>query len=206
MTDKKIKFRRIVGALAGSSPGALVVLGQEYRHIDRFPKQPELTILYHLLEFFESDDLSQLFEVARQWNWKYRCTGFYRRLTHKALVDFLQLWNAEQMKAGNALFHLSEAPFTQTQEHHRRGSIEAHLTLLREYIKPAQKRLVGLRGTRLAAHLAEIPREVTNLKDLDYPSVSALGYALAAITPTEYHDREEAEIEALVRELEEFDD
>ncbi len=208
MTEKKIEIRRAVGALAwpGSAAGSVVILGQEYRHIDQHPNQGEIQVLYHLVHFFESDDLSQLLETARELNWKHGCMGFYARLSHKSGVDFLQLWNREQMKKGRTLFHLAEAPMTQTEEHHRKGSIEAHLSLLREYLRPEKKRLIGLRGTKLAAYLNEIPRQATKLKDLDHPSVAALGYALAALVPTEYYDREQAEAESYLRELEEFDD
>jgi hypothetical protein len=191
------KLKRTVGALAwpGSAPGAVVVLGQEYRITDNFPKENDIQILYHVLDFFQSKDLSQLIETARQFNWEHACESFYARLNHKAGTDFLQLWNQEQQKARKALFYLTEAPMTAREEHHRRGNIEVHVALLREYIRPEKKRLIfGDWSTKLKAPLEAIqPLDATKLKDLDYPIVSALAYCLAGIVPTETYDQESRE-------------
>jgi hypothetical protein len=178
--QKELMLSRVYAGFVwpGVNPGAVAVVGEEATV--RRGEEPRLYLLHH----FENHDEGELLRLSSEIEGPYAILNFYGRLddTH---MQFLSLWNRRRRDDHKREFHLYPAPFTSEN-----GSIQHHLVVLRDSLKPERKVLI-LENEAIANLLQTFPvEEITRATDIDHPMLGALGYAVTALINTRPYDIE----------------
>ena len=172
--DNKRVYGRVFGGIVFPSerPGFAVAVGEDHlpiignRHV------------YHqyLLGEFEAtnhnDLLKGCIELSRRFNVDY----FFGRLS-QANENLLQLWNRQQRQMGKPEMIIYQADFRMDD-----GNIEQIMAVLRDRLRADNKLLDLTPDSKLNGYFGEFPvSAIGTAKDVEYPAISALGYASATL-------------------------
>jgi hypothetical protein len=180
----------------GTKDGMLIALKLEKTYVEDFPKSPEITLQYRFIDEFESEDMGKLIQSALEWQQKYNASTVYAR-GHKPALNFLESFNRDAYRNRTPYLTITEPPHTENQDTGVKGVIDYHLARLAAFLEPGREKLFDLPGTRLMAHLSDIPADSVNIRDRDFPGPAALAYALCGLELTVDSDREERELWAM---------
>jgi len=172
--DSQRVYQRVVAGIGwpDAKPGAVCVVGEESGF--RPPYQ-----LYLLAEA-EEHDAGKFFKICLDLQGKFKISGFYSRLD-EVNCEYLNMSNKQRRESRLSTLFVSSAPFSDT------GSLQYHLNIVKDKLRIEQKTL-HLGESRVAGLLAEIQTgELAEIKDSTNPLVTALCYAVSALTVWEYH-------------------
>ena len=173
-------FGRIWGAISlpESKSGCIVIVGEEgpgYRPANPAP-------IFWLTEH-SSNSPTELLEAAVSLKARYMVSEFVGRLTDSQTYILIE-FNSKAIDARKSTLAISSPPFVDPK-----GLFQFHLNCLRDRLRATSKS-VFLGKSNLAARLTEIAQaEVGTARDFDFPEVSALCYAVAALTVTQPSSR-----------------
>jgi len=169
-------FSRVWGgiSLPEAKPGFIVIVGEEGRG-----SPPEnLAPIFWLAEY-SNRSASDLLQTAVSLKPRYMVSQYVGRLT-TAHSHILSHFNSQSVESRKRTIEISEPSFLD-----EKGLFHFHLNCLLDRLKVNAKS-VFLGKSTLAARLTEMTSdEVSKARDLDWPEVSALCYAVAALTVTQ---------------------
>jgi len=173
-------FGRVWGgiSLPEAKPGFIVIVGEE----GRGHRPANLAPIFWLAEY-SNRSASDLLQTAVSLKPRYMVSKYVGRLT-TAHSHILSQFNSQSVELRSRTIAISEPPFLD-----EKGLFHFHLNCLLDRLKVNAKS-VFLGKSRLAARLTEMTSgEVGKARDLDWPEVSALCYAVAALTVTQASTR-----------------
>lgn len=155
-------FNRIACAVVWPSaqPGCAVVLGDEMSKERR----------YHWLAEHFDHDLGNLLRRCLELKSQFKISDFFAR-PDEVVLFFLDTFNADNRKRGISDFHFSEVPFCDGS-----GRIGYHLNVLRELLRPGNKRLILSESSVLPGQISSLPQGIGDVFDNDQPGPAALSY------------------------------
>ena len=196
---EEIDYCRVFGGMAwpADKPGFVVAVGE---HAVVYIHPAHLTqINYHVLDSFESWDITALIKKCIEFKAKYHAAAFYGRY-RKAGMDFLFDYNNAAYDKNLPRFDLDEAPNVDREGD--RGQIQYHLNTLQTLIRDGVLHKRELEGTQLYGHLLAIPQQgLQDVTDKQFPGPGALCYACIALKtlPTDKEmKQEQAEVDAIL--------
>jgi len=161
-------------SLPEAKPGFIVIVGEEGRG---YPPA-NLAPIFWLAEY-SNRSASDLLQTAISLKPRYMVSQYVGRLT-SAHGHILSQFNSQSVESRKRTIAISEPPFLD-----EKGLFHFHLNCLLDRLKVNAKSVFFGKST-LAARLTEMTSdEVSKVRDLDWPEVSALCYAVAALTVTQ---------------------
>jgi len=165
--EKNLLLSRIVGGLvwpSSENTGAAVVVAEESSI--RPPR------MLHVLAEVEDANMGELITKVSTLVWDLCANTFYGRRDQVA-SRYLGQWNSEARKKRMAQFFFSPAPSSDLP-------IEYHYSILRDRLN--QKTVQFFEGSQLPGLILSVGPNQRLHNDLEYPFVSALAFAVSALT------------------------
>ncbi|MBW2065013.1 MAG: hypothetical protein JRJ03_08775 [Deltaproteobacteria bacterium] len=200
--DREVEMTRVVAGLGwpAEKPGFLVVVGEELFFEPPFPKTG-VEFRYHVIAESEQTDLSKLIKTATASKNRFEIQTYYARLKSSKskelpALHYLEQHNRTAFAQGVAPLYVVEAPFAED-----RGLLSFHLNVVKGLLRPEKRTLFIPPTSALNAALLEVPDDVSRVKDVDFPAVAALGYAVAALVTWRQEADNEWQMERLLDEV-----
>lgn len=175
--ELELYFGRVIGAIGWPSkrPGGIVVLGEE------LPLHPAVTPPIYWLAEYESADLGRLLGKAVFFMNMLKVRTFVAGFDATTNAYYLH-FNRKARENRTPAISTTTPPNWQKD-----GGICYHFNVLKDMLRPDSKRLNLDPESRLPGMLAELPASVSDLKESDFPLVTALAYAAETLQSQPYH-------------------
>lgn len=163
-------YQRVVAGIGWSSdrPAGCVLIGEETSYGPKYD--------HFLLAEIEEFDTGLFFKRCADLQKRYNIMEFVGRLD-KANIRYLSEWNSARRVRNTATLEIDAAPFSED------GYIGYHISIVKDKLRSNQKTLHFTEGSKLPGYLLEIQAgETSSIKDTKIPLVSALCYAVTAMT------------------------
>ncbi len=169
--DKGRFFANIVGGIVwpSTNPGAVVAIAQE----DSWrPPRPA-----YVLAEFEESTIGELIRKCSYLSTEYCVEDFYGR-PDQTCLRYIDQHNAEAQQKRMKKFYFQSAPSCDLP-------MDYHFNVLRDRLAPGSKTIHFEEGSQLKGQLLAVPEDQLITEDSNYPLVSALAWAVAALIEAE---------------------
>jgi len=163
-------YQRVIAGVGWASerPAGCVVIGEETSFGPKYD--------HFLLAELEEFDTGIFFKKCADLQVRYNIQQFVGRLD-KPNIRYLSEWNSGRRNRKTATLEIDSAPFSDD------GYIGYHISIVKDKLRSNQKTLHFNEGSKLPGYLLEIQaNEKGSIKDTKIPLVSALCYAVTAMT------------------------
>lgn len=169
--DENRMYGRCFGAVGwpAKSPGCAVVLGEDY-----YPELGTKTYHHYVLAMHLTHDVFDLLRRIADYTGKFDVHAWFAKPVSQFMRIMLR-FNREAQRMKTRAVRVAQAPMSDDP------TITYHLSILKEKMRPETLTLHGLKDH--AVRVMEIPIEdVSSVKPEDYPDITALSYAVTAMT------------------------
>jgi len=174
----KIEFDQVLAGFAWPTdePGFSVVIGEQYLR-----KATGDEVHYYNLGETENIKMDALIQDTIRLRRKFEVQGVWgrsRETASKVLpsMNYLLSWNKRSRSRGGAELFVGNADYTEPN-----GYIEFHCNLIRSMSMDDKKQLLLGTNSKLPTYLNDVPEDISQLTDINFPAVAALGYVLATL-------------------------
>ncbi len=167
--DRRLSFHRIWGGFAwpGDKPGFAVIVGET---LEKGPGGYGR----HVLAEVESFHANELVAGAIKLKEESGANNFWGR-NDEADTAYLTMYNKRSYESGLPYFDVLSANGPEDD------SIVYQVNVLRDCLEPKKKSLFMFAESVLPGYLLELPQNVHQLTNVQYPAVAALGYVVSAL-------------------------